>query len=256
MPQITAVIIAKNEPPNIKALSFGGVPKAFDDNPKAVDVVAVTDDGYTLAIERKTPEDFLSTLGSKDPSHQLLIQLARMAQPRYDQENKGERLTYLPYLVITESFVVNHNGMVVTDRGTTGWEFRRITGTLLSIQEMGIFVVFADSNKDFEDCVLRIGRRSRNEVMDLLAPRPANILGDKAILIQSLAKGIGIETTQKILDWSGHKPIHALMGITDLSISAPLRTSLRLEIRETLGLEDNQNVGLEENQNFEIIAKG
>ena len=240
MAQITAIMQAYNEPPNIKALTFGGIPKAYDHDPKAIDIVASTDDGYITAIERKTPEDFLGTLGSNDPNHQLLIQLARMAQPRYEQENKGERLSYLPYLVITESFVVNHDGMVITDRGVTGWEFKRITGTLLSIQEMGIFVTFADSDADFEDCVLRIGRRSRGEVMNLLPPRPANVLGDGAVLIQSLAKGIGIEKTQMILDWSDGNPADALCGLVDLSIPAPVGYAIRKRIRNTLRLQDNE----------------
>lgn len=83
--------------------------------------------------------------------------------------------------------------------------------------------------------------------MQLLPPRPANILGPKATFLASLP-GIGIEKVQILLDWSDNNIGHVLIGITDMTIPAPIGKSLRQNIRALFGLEDNQTL--------EILSKG
>lgn len=236
MSAITAIMIDSREPDSIKNLKFNNIPTIVTFL-ETGDVHAVTDDNHTLLIERKTPEDFLGSL--KDD--RLLPQLARMAEARNIQQLAGQAVTTWPYLVITEMFRVDYSGKIITDRGVTGWSFAAVMGAILSIQEMGVFVVFANGANDYQDCILRIGRRNRTNEMQLLPPRPANIFGPKAVLLAALP-GIGIERVQELLDWSGDNISHALCGITDMSIPAPIGKSLRQNIRTLFGLEDDQTL--------------
>jgi len=242
MPQITAILIDSREPDSVKSLKFGGLPTMVTFL-ETGDVQAVTDDGHTILVERKTPEDFLGSL--KDD--RLFVQLGRMAQERYDQQLSGKPITSWPYLVVTEPFTVDKNGKVITERGVTGWAYSAVMGAILSIQEMGVFVVFAGGPVDYENCILRIGKRSRTDVMNLLPPRPANILGPKATFLASLP-GIGIERVQDILAWCDNNVGHALIGLTDLTINAPIGVGMRRNIKNMLGLEEHQTLELFEKE--------
>jgi ERCC4-type nuclease len=238
MPNITAILIDSREPDFIKNLKFGGLPTsvAFLETG---DILAVTDDAHTLIIERKTPDDFLNSL--KDD--RLFPQLARMTEQRNAQQLSGSLVTIWPFLVITDVFTADKNGKVITDRGVTGWSFSAVMGAILSIQEMGVFVVFCNGQNDYQDCILRLGKRNRSNEMKLLPPRPASILGPKAAFLAGLP-GVGMERVQELLDWSDNNVGHALIGITDMEIPAPIGKSLRKNIRALLGLEDSQNLDL------------
>ena len=239
MPNITAVLIDSREPDWVKALTFNGIrdPKEKCPTMETGDVCAVTDDGHILLIERKTPEDFLGSLASD----RLFSQLARMTEERNMQQLAGQPITTWPYLIITDVFTANHDGKVITDRGVTGWHFSSVMGAILSAQEMGIFVIFCNGQADYQDCILRLGRRNRDPEMKLLPPRPANIFGPKATFLAGLP-GIGIERVQQILDWSDNNIAHALSGLTDLSIDTPIGYATRKTIKTMLGLEDNQSL--------------
>jgi len=243
MPQITAILIDSREPDSIKSLKFGGIPVtvAFLETG---DICAVTDDGATLLIERKTPEDFLGSL----KSDRLFSQLAHMTEERNNQQNTGQPMTSWPFLIITDVFTASHDGKVITDLGVTGWGFSAVMGAILSIQEMGVFVVFCNGQADYQDCILRLGRRNRDPEMKLLPPRPANIFGPKATFLAGLP-GIGIERVQQILDWSDNNIAHALSGLTDLSINTPIGYATRKTIKTMLGLEENQSLEVLQKEN-------
>ena len=241
MSQITALMIDSREPAWVKDIPFGDLPKIVTLLDTA-DIQAVTDDGHTILIERKTPEDFLNTLRED----RLFPQLARMTEIRNVQVVNGEPITYWPYLVITDLFGASHDGKIITDRGVTGWSFASVMGTILSIQEMGILVTFCNGQIDYQDCVLRIGRRSRDPFTKIASPRPAKVLGPKFDFLAGI-RGIETEYAQKILEWSSDNLAHAITGLVDLSIRAPVPFSVRKNFRALLGLEENES--------FEVIAK-
>jgi hypothetical protein len=267
MSQITAVMIDSREPEYFQKLKFGGVPVmvAMLDTG---DVQAVTDDGHTLIVERKTLSDFLNTL--KDD--RLFPQLARMTEIRNAQIRAGETVTSWPYLIITDPITADHNGKVIADRGVTGWSLASVMGTILSIQELGVFVCFANGQLDYEDCILRIGRRSRspemmiarpkekmviNELLDeeiiskvkvnLPPARIAKMLTDQANFLLGIP-GIGPENTKVILEWSGYNVAQALTGLTDIGIPSPIGLGLRRRIRDLFGLSEGEN--------FEVVLRG
>lgn len=250
MSQITAVMIDSREPDYFKNLKFGGVPVmvAMLDTG---DVQAVTDDGCTLIVERKTLSDFLNTL--KDD--RLFPQIARMTEIRNAQIASGETVTSWPYLIITDSITCNHEGKVIADRGVTGWSFASIMGTILSIQELGVFICFANGQLDFEDCILRIGRRSRAPEMRIMPARMPNVLGPKATFLSGLP-GVGIDRVQEILDWAGHNVGHALIGLTDMQIKSPIPLSVRRRIRDLFGLSEGENLEITGTQLTQLITEG
>ena len=236
MSQITAVLIDSREPNHIKNLNFNGLPTAVT-MLETGDIQAVTDDGCELLIERKTPDDFLNTL--KDD--RLFPQVARMTEKRNAQILAGETPTVWSYLVITEPMTCSHDGKVITQRGVTGWAYSAVMGAILSIQELGVHVVFCNGDADFQDCVLRLGKRNRDATMRIMPARIPNVLGPKAEFLAGLP-GIGIESIQEILKWSDDNLAHALSGLTDLSIKAPIGIQRRKTIKTLLGLEDNQSL--------------
>jgi ERCC4-type nuclease len=242
MATITALMIDSREPAWVQALKFGGIP-AMVTMLETGDVQAITDDGHTLIIERKTPEDFLNTLRED----RLFPQLARMVEARNAQRTNDEPVTQWAYLVIQEPLTCNREGKVITDRGVTGWSWNAIQGTLLSIQELGIFVVYANGQSDYEDCILRIGKRNRSPEMAILAPRAAKMLGPAVDFLTGIP-GIGPETVHRLLDWCGNVPAHALIGLADLDVNAPVALNVRKRFRSLLGLQDNEGL--------EVVLKG
>lgn len=225
MSEITAIMIDAREPKWVKSLRFGEIPTMVT-MLESGDIQAVTSDGFTLVIERKTMDDFLNTLREE----RLFPQVAKMLE-----------VSRWSYLIITGIFQCNHDGKVITDRGVTGWNFAAVMGTILSIQEMGVFVIFANGDADYENTIIRLGKRSREPVMTIAPARTPNTLGPKATVLLSLP-GIGIDRMQDILDWAGNNLGHALMGLTDMTIDAPVGLSVRRRIRDLFSLRDGETL--------------
>lgn len=238
MPTITAIMIDSREPDSVKNLKFGGIPTTVT-MLETGDIYAVTDDGHTLVIERKTQDDFLNTL--KDD--RLFPQMARMVEKRNTQLANGEPVTEWAYLVIEEPFTADRSGKVITSRGVTGWTWASLQGTLLSIQELGVMVVYANGALDYQDCILRIGRRSHDAQMRVMPSKVPNVLGPAEVFITALP-GIGIERAQEVLDWAGYNIAHALIGLTDMEIKSPVSLGMRKKLRDVIGLEDGYNLEL------------
>lgn len=228
---MTAIMIDDREPDWLKKLTFGGLSTAVT-RLEHGDIWIATDDGYLLLIERKTPDDFLNSL--KD--ERLFGQLEPMANKRYDEQLAGKAVTTLPYLLITGTFGVGPNGMTVTGR-VTGWNFASVMGALLSIQEMGIYVFFCAGDLDVEGALLRLISHKRGGELPFLPVRPAQALGPKEALLSCLPH-IGIERSQEILQWADWNLAHALIGLSDPDIDAPVGKKVRQDIRNFLGLQD------------------
>jgi len=233
--KLTAIIIDSREPDWVQDLDFG-VPKMIGQC-ETGDAWALTSDGYTLIIERKTPDDFLASLRDS----RLFEQVRRLGEYRLNAQLHGERPTMLPYLVITGTFTPGTNGRVYTTR-QTDWLFAAVMGAILSIQEAGVFVVFCNGDDDYRNCIMRLASRNRSETQDILPPRPIELLGPKETVVASLP-GIGIERAKDALEWGGWHLGWTLAGLTDIELDkSPIPHSVRKDIRKLFGLKDNEEL--------------
>lgn len=216
------------EPEWVKRLSFNGT--ALPAEPLAAgDLEVWMDSGDVLSIERKTPDDLLNTLRDE----RLFPQLARLAEGRMNDQINGQAVSHWPYLMITGDLGCSANGHVITDRGETGWSWASVQGALMTVQEMGVFVVFCHGDADLENAVLRLAGRERTPLR-ILPPRPAMQLGQQAGFICSLP-GIGVETFPEIMKWAGNNLATALVGLTDDRIDGPVSVAKRKRIIQFLG---------------------
>ena len=163
----------------------------------AGDVLAKCDDGATVLVERKTPDDFLGTLAAD----RLFPQVARMVET-----------TPWAYVVITGQFYRLRTGKVKVGGRETGWNWDAVQGALLTIQEMGAGVVFCHEG-DFEQAVIRLCNRDRS-VKRVQPARETALLSEGEAAIAALP-GIGYERVQALAKLGS--PARMLEWLTDLT---------------------------------------
>ena len=218
---LVSVLIDSREPPDIKQLDFGvpTIVTALD----AGDVIATCNDDHTLVIERKTPSDLLGSI--KD---------GRLFQ----QCHKMRALSEFCYLaIIGRMDMVKENKVRVDGYRITGWNWDSVQGALLTIQEIGIGIVYGS---DFKSCIERLARRERDGVTIHPRRQSEPMTPDEAFLAS--LPGIGAMKAKEIL---GHGPAcWALDWLTD--IPGDLRSDTlkipgigwkkKVAIRDVLGL--------------------
>lgn len=222
---LSAVAIDSREPRDIQELNFGGVPKAITMLEHG-DLHAATSDGAMLIIERKTPNDFLGSL--KD--ERLFPQLAKLANTRIDDQIRGSLMRW-PYLIITGEFYRDGDHVSV-ERRQTGWTWSALQGALLSIQEMGVFIIYG---YDYEATVIRLAQRQRNKEMRIYPAKPPRILGTEAGLLAMLP-GIGTDKAWPVLEYAGSAGF-ALQALTDDETKIPgIGSGIKRQVKNALGL--------------------
>ncbi len=222
---ITAILIDQREPVTIQALTFGGAMKAVT-LLEYGDLLVTCDDGALLSIERKTPGDFLNSL--KDA--RIWAQLVGI-----------RALTSWAYLMITGELRRGDDGKVWADGRATGWAWVAGQGALLQVQEMGVFVVYAAGNEDYEAAVLRLAARSHKSEMLMPAAREPRILSEQERILCSLP-GIGPEKVLPILEYAG-TPAWALVWLSELDNKEPMRgigMGTKRAVKKALGLQDDE----------------
>ncbi|MEL7626956.1 MAG: ERCC4 domain-containing protein [Anaerolineaceae bacterium] len=238
---LTAVMIDSREPQWIKSLSFGGCPvvvTALD----AGDFWVSTDDNQILVIERKTPEDFLGTLGQG----RLFVQGNVLQQER----NAGK----WAYLLITGGISSNAEGYVVVDKRETKWRWTDIQGALLSMQELGVFVHFCNGDGDLEAAIIRLANRDRRPEMKVLPARVGSHLSMQERALCALP-GIGEEIVGRLLAFCGSAGA-AIAVCTELqsSIKIPgIGPGMKNNIRYALGLNEGQELHLLDAETIEFL---
>lgn len=232
---ISAIMIDQREPEHIRQQ----FPDAAVTLLETGDAWVACDDGHILLIERKTSDDLLGSL--KDG--RLLEQISRLVQQRLNQQLAGKSQTYWPYLIITGTLSPDYNGKAYTGR-ETGWAWNAVQGALLTVQELGCYVVHCPSDTEYANTIKMLGNRDRKEVIDILPQKEALPVDAKSVFLMGLP-GIGLERARQILEWSGGNLAHALIGLTDLEIKSPVGEVTRQKIRVFLGLQNNQTLELD-----------
>jgi len=223
-------MIDDREPDHIKNLTFGGLPVTVTRLDHG-DVLAVDDTGTMIAIERKTPSDFLNTLRDD----RLFPQLTGLRS-----------VTPWAYLMITGALERTTDGKVVVDRGATGWSWNAIQGALLTVQELGVYMTYCAGDADYEAAILRLGSRKREGQRPIVPPRQARILNHGEAALAELP-GIGAEKVFSLLDYTG-TVANALQYLADPDASnghvAGIGPITVANVRKALGLQDWQILGV------------
>ncbi len=231
---ISAIMIDQREPDYIQHQFPGAAITLL----QAGDAWVACDDGHILLIERKTSDDLLNSLRDG----RLLEQIGRLVNNRINQQLQGKSQTYWPYLVVTGTLSPDHNGKVYTGR-ETGWAWNAVQGALLTVQEMGCYVVHCPSDTEYGGVVNMLANRKHDDVVDILPQKQPIPVDAKSVFLMSLP-GIGLERARMILEWSGGILAHAIVGLTDMSIKSPISDTTRQKVRGFLGLKDKQTIEL------------
>lgn len=230
-----AILIDSREPDHIKKIKFGC--PLMVQTLETGDLHIATDDDKLLIVERKTANDFVSSI--KDG--RLFNQVARAKQ-----------LTPYVYVVVVGSILPARNNKTIINGNVTGWDYAAIQGVMLSIQELGASIVFCADDNDFLPCIVRLANRSRDSV-PVMPVREANIFGGAENVLASLP-GIGVK---KAVDLLGHFPnvgsaLWFLTDIDDKETKIPgIAENTKKNIVKLLGGKLNfEPIGVNENGNM------
>ena len=229
---IRSVVIDSREPEWIQNLEWFGAQKTVSCM-DAGDLLAVCEDGAGLLIERKTPTDFLGSMLSQ----RLLIQSALKLAPY-------RAMGFWPYVMITGDFYITNHGKTSYYREgrliETQVSFDSVWGELLSIQELGVFVTFAKSNKEYPDAVRRLSDRNRGDLKTVPpAKRQGKALGIEASILSSLPM-IGPNRALKICEQ--YTPIEFIIRLSRDEKPCGICGKIRQRILESLGIGLNEKI--------------
>ncbi len=221
-----SIIIDQREPDHIKNLKIPNaqtVVSMLD----CGDVWIATEDNQLLIVERKTPDDLLGSI--KDG--RIFEQCHRMKQQ-----------TQWAYVVITGTIYPGANGKAWAGQRETGWDYNAVEGALLTIQELGVFVIHCKSDLDFGPTIERLANRSRG-MLSIGCARSSSVLSDGEVMLSSLP-GIGYEKVKKLLGYF-KTPAEALAWLTwiggDIS-GLGIGDGIKSNVKKALGLKPDQNI--------------
>lgn len=137
---ITAVIIDSREPDDVRGLRFGQAPTLVQALPTG-DAMLATENAMLL-VERKTLSDLLASIADG----RLVAQAAEMS-----------KASPWSYLVITEIPKVA-GGKIIAGGRITDWQWQSVQGALLTVQELGVEVVWTEN---YHDCLGWLASRNR-----------------------------------------------------------------------------------------------
>jgi len=223
---LVSVMVDSREPSWCQQLTFGGVSTAvvmLD----AGDLLCATDQGDLLVVERKTCGDFLNSLRD---------------DRLFPQMSKLREVTLWAYLALCGDMHPGPGGKCMVDGRDNGWNWSSVTGALLSIQEVGVHVLFIASDFEYESTIVRLANRDRAP-MKLQPPRDISIVSEAEAILSSLP-GIGAEKAAALLTHCG-TPAMALQILTDESIHPTIPgigDGIRRKVRKALGIEDGYSL--------------
>lgn len=226
---ITGIMIDSNEivtAPWIDKLTFDDVPRTVT-KLQYGDVLATTDTGDMVAVERKTPSDLLNSIKDKH----IFKQCAGMRQQ-----------TPWAYLVVTGALTATHDGKVIADNRVTGWNWNAVQGALLDIQDLGVKVIYCTSNSEYEPTVIRLCNRERRHEKIIEPTVQPRIMSPGEVMLCALP-GIGHERASKLLDEFDNRASLALSWLTwygyNVNVEiAGIGNGVKSGVRKALGLPD------------------
>ena len=236
---ITGLIIDSREPTWVQELKFGGAMKLVAAL-EFGDAWATTDTGDMICIERKAPNDLLGSI--KD--NRLFNQVAGIRSK-----------TPWAYLVISGILRATPAGKVIADDRVSGWDWNAVQGALTTVQEMGVRVVYCQSDQDYEACVCRICSRERKPEFIIEPLAQPKFLSPGEIMLTALP-GIGLERAQLLLREFDNKACDALAWLTwhrwnEQHPIAGIGPGIKRAVRTAMGIDDNLVMDIVPDEKFE-----
>ena len=228
---LRAVMIDSREPSEVLKLDYGA--PTVTTPLECGDLWATCADGELLVIERKTPSDLLASIGD----NRLLMQAKTMR----------ERSQWA-YIVITGWLAPTHDNKTLANNRLTGWNWNSVQGALLSVQEMGVSVLYCADDYHYPKTIQWLARRQRGA--KILRPTEHNVRvmspGERVL---TALPGIGLERAQALLEH--RSPAHALAFLTwmapgyeEFDEILGIGDGIRANVRRALGLEPNETLEL------------
>lgn len=233
---IRSVVIDSREPPEVQRLRFYGAKKSIIEMEYG-DIWATCEDGETLVIERKEPEDFINSMCSN-----------RMIKQAYGLSKLREGGLW-PYVMIMGEFIPGPNGRTYVNGSLRNINYAAIQGELLNIQELGVFVIHANDSRDLEEAVLRLSNRQRNADMTIpAAKRQGSTMSPPADFLTGLP-GIGPGLAEAIIK-NTRTAAHALELMTNRGQipNVQIGAKRRAKIRTMLGLKETEELKVVKNE--------
>lgn len=149
------------------------------------------------------------------------------------------------YLILDGELKPNTSGKTVHNQNVTAFDWKAIQGTLLSIQEAGVGVVWLQSVEQLQDQVYLLAKRDRTEKR-VRPPRDMLFMTPAEDIILALP-GIGEDRAHELLKQAGNSAAWLLDLLTDLSSPAKLDgigPETKRKIRQALGLSDQTRLAV------------
>lgn len=224
---VQMIMVDSREPKWVQDLKFGGAMKmvtALDYG----DAWVTAGDGDMICIERKAPNDLLGSI----KNNRLFAQVAGIRAK-----------TPWAYLVITGVLTATVQGKVIAEERTSGWDWNSVQGALVTVQEMGVRVVYCQSDDDYEATVCRICSRERKPEFVIEPAAQPRIMSPGEVMLTALP-GIGLERAQLLLREFNNRPCDALAWLTwhrwneDHPV-AGISSGIKKAVRTALNIEDH-----------------
>jgi len=215
---LNAVILDTREPESITKLTFD-VPTSTQALPCG-DAWLSTDTGIVI-VERKTASDLLGSI---------------MDGRLFDQASRMTKASPWSYVVITEIPIVR-SGYVWTSGRITKWRWASMMGALLTVQEMGVGVMFLYAPTQYKAALVRLANRNRDEVRP--PPKRKGVMQSPGELILSSLPGISEVRARALLDHCGSAAWALMYLCGDRGGEVPgIGPATREGARRALGLDD------------------
>lgn len=220
---LQVVLIDSREPKHMQNFEVAGV-KAITQTLPTGDAWLACNDA-NLIVERKTPADLLASIAD-----------GRL----FEQCNAMIKASPWSYVIITGWFVCQ-NGKVVVGGQTTQWQWRSLQGALLTIQELGIEIVYCDGDRDYPATLEWLANRKRDAIK--IKPQKRDVvMQSKAEALLCALPGISERRAADLLKFCS-TAAWALSYLTndDNPNKVPgVGPGTRKRTRQALGLADNE----------------
>ena len=221
-----AVTIDSREPPNVIASlsNVGEVATTVAPLPFG-DAFIITSDGAALLVERKAPNDLLSSI----MDGRLFSQVAGM---------RG--ITPWCYVAVTGPILPDQDAHCWVDGRQTNFSWHSLQGALQTAQELGAIVIWTNGPSDYLPCLNRLITRSRGDVR-IGALRAGVVVPIGESILASLP-GVGPEHAHAVIEYAGTAALgfSFLSGGYQMGAIPGIGLGTRQKVRNALGLNSSE----------------